>query len=153
MTDERDDSPNPLAQLVRRADAASTAFIRGDMARWYALVSPIADDFTLMQPFGGDTSRGFDGTPARLERFARLFTGGEASLEVQETYASDDLVVLVMIERQRGEVGGLPVQDWSLRVTQVYRRHGDVWQLVHRHADPLVRDMSLEQTAALARGN
>jgi ketosteroid isomerase-like protein len=57
-----------------------------------------------------------------------------------------------MIERQRGEVGGLPAQDWSLRVTQVYRRHGDVWQLVHRHADPLVRALGLERTAALARG-
>jgi hypothetical protein len=93
MADERDDSPNPrVAQLVRRADAASEAFIRGDMTRWYELVRPIADDFTLMQPFGGDTSRGFDGAPARLERMARLFTGGEATLEVEQSYASDDLV-------------------------------------------------------------
>jgi ketosteroid isomerase-like protein len=148
-----DASSPPVAQLVRRADAACTAFIRGDMTRWYALVSPIADDFTLMQPFGGETSRGFAGTPARLEQLARVFTGGDATLEVEEAYASDDLVVLVMIERQRGEVGGLPSQDWSLRVTQVYRRAGDVWQLVHRHADPLVRDIGLPRTAALARGS
>ena len=47
-------------------------------------------------------------------------------------------------------LGGM--QDWSLRVTQVYRRQGTEWQLVHRHADPLVRRMSVEQTAALARG-
>jgi hypothetical protein len=43
------------------------------------------------------------------------------------------MVVLVTIERVRGEVGGLEEQDWTLRVTQVYRREGGEWQLVHRH--------------------
>jgi len=68
------------------------------------------------------------------------------------TYATDALAVLVTIERVRAEVGGLPEQDWSLRVTQVFRREGDEWRLVHRHADPLVHGISLEQAAALARG-
>ena len=57
-----------------------------------------------------------------------------------------------MIEREHGEVGGLPDQDWSLRVTLVYRRQGAEWWLVHRHADPLVRDVGLKTAAALARG-
>ncbi|MGI8585517.1 MAG: DUF4440 domain-containing protein, partial [Thermoleophilaceae bacterium] len=61
-------------------------------------------------------------------------------------------VVLVVIERQHGQVGGLPDQDWSLRVTQVYRRYGSDWHVVHRHADPLVHAIDLEQAAALARG-
>jgi ketosteroid isomerase-like protein len=73
-------------------------------------------------------------------------------VELAESYASGDLVVLVLIERQHGEVGGLSDQDWSLRVTQIYRREGSKWLLVHRHADPLVHDISLEQAAALARG-
>jgi hypothetical protein len=37
-------------------------------------------------------------------------------------------------------------------VTLVYRREGTAWRLVHRHADPLVHGMSLEQAAAIARG-
>ena len=45
-----------------------------------------------------------------------------------------------------------PDQDWPLRVTQVYRREGSDWLVVHRHADPLVHDIGLEQAAALARG-
>ena len=69
-----------------------------------------------------------------------------------ESYTSGDLVVLVVIERQHGRVGGLPDQDLSLRVTWVFRREGWEWRQVHRHADPLVHGISFEQLAALARG-
>ena len=61
------------------------------------------------------------------------------------------MVVLATIERAYVEVGGLPAQEWSLRVTQVYLREGSGWRLAHRHADPLVNGITLEQAAALAR--
>ena len=64
-----------------------------------------------------------------------------------------DMAVLVAIERQHGEVGGMPDQDWSLRVTLVFQYEGTEWQLVHRHADPLVHTISMEHMAALARGH
>jgi ketosteroid isomerase-like protein len=140
-----------LVDLVRKTEAQASAFMRGDTDKWSGLVR-IAGDFTLMQPFGGEASRGFDMSPERLARLASYFRNGDAKLELVQTYASDDLVVLAMIERQHGEVGGLPNQDWSLRVTQVYRRQGGQWWLVHRHADPLVRHVGLETAAALARG-
>ena len=57
-----------------------------------------------------------------------------------------------MIERQHGQVGGLPDQDLSVRVTHVYRREGSDWLLVHRHADPLVHTVDLQQIAAIVRG-
>jgi ketosteroid isomerase-like protein len=104
-----------------------------------------------MNPFGGEPTR-YDDRSESLLKVADYFKAGEARLEVAETYASGDLVVLVMIERQHGEVGGLPNQEWPLRVTQVYRREENQWLLVHRHADPLSHPISLEQAAALARG-
>jgi ketosteroid isomerase-like protein len=61
------------------------------------------------------------------------------------------MVVLAIIERAHVEVGGLPPQDWSLRVTLVYRREGAEWRLAHRHADPLAKGITLQQAAALAR--
>jgi ketosteroid isomerase-like protein len=81
-----------------------------------------------------------------------FFKGGESRLENVEVDAWDDTVVVALIERQHGEVGGLPNQDWSLRVTQVFRRVDAGWQLVHRHADPLVHPLPPELAAALARG-
>ena len=145
-------SRDVLAQLASRAADANAAFMRGDMETWYRLASPIADDFTLMQPFGGAPSRGFDGGSAHLAELARYFRNGQTSSELVRGYVCDDMAVLVIVEHQHGEVGGLPDQSWSLRVTQVYRRRGDQWEYVHRHADPLVRHIGLESAAALARG-
>jgi ketosteroid isomerase-like protein len=141
-----------VAELIQRIAEAASALIRGDVRRYFALVAP-ADDFTLMSPFGGDPSRGFDASPEYLEAMERFFTGpGESELEVVQTYASGDLVVLAAIERQHGEIGGLPEQDWPLRVTLVFRRDGAGWRLVHRHADALVHPISFAQLSALARG-
>jgi ketosteroid isomerase-like protein len=55
---------------------------------------------------------------------AQFFKSRTFDQEVVATYATGDLVVLVTIERVRAAVGGLPEQDWSLRVTQVFRREG-----------------------------
>jgi ketosteroid isomerase-like protein len=138
-----------VAALIARVAEKNAAFMRGDMHRWSELV-PIAPDFTLMQPFGGPASHGFDARPERLAEMSRYFRNGTSELELVRTYASEELIVLATIERQRGEVGGLPAQNWSLRVTEVWRKSGSDWQLAHRHADPLVERRSLEQTAALA---
>ncbi|HEX6705599.1 MAG TPA: DUF4440 domain-containing protein [Albitalea sp.] len=140
-----------IAEVVTLAAEKNAAFMRGDMERWSRLVR-IAPDFTLMQPFGGPASHGFDASPQRLAEMSRYFRNGKTKLEVAQTYASGELVVLVMIERQTGQVGGLPEQDWSLRVTEVYRKVASEWEFVHRHADALVHRISLGQLSALARG-
>jgi ketosteroid isomerase-like protein len=138
-----------LADLVRRTEEATSAIIRGDMRRYLEL-TPHAPGFTLMNPFGGLPTR-YDNRAESLETAAGYFAGGEAKLELVQAHASGDIVVLVMIERQHGKVGGLPDQNWSLRVTQVYRRDNAKWRLVHRHADPLVTNIGLEAAATIAR--
>jgi len=140
-----------VAEVITLADEKNAAFMRGDMERWSRLVR-IAPDFTLMQPFGGPATHGFDTSPQRLSEMSRYFRNGKTKLEVAQTYSSGELVVLVMIERQTGEVGGLPEQDWSLRVTEVHRKVGSGWEFVHRHADAVVHRISIEQLSALARG-
>lgn len=140
-----------LAELIRRAAEAASALIHGDIRTYLTLIKH-AEGYTLMDPFGGEPTRGFDASSERLEAMQRFFQAGEAELELVGSYMSGDLVVLVVIERQHGQIGGLPDQDWSLRVTWVFRREGSEWRVVHRHADPLVHGISLDQLAALAHG-
>lgn len=141
-----------LTDLVRQTAESAAALISGDIRRYFTLTKH-ADDFTLLAPFGGEPRRGSDTSEEALEAMAQFFHGGEASLELVQAYTSGDLAVLVLIERLHGEVGGMPDQDLSLRVTLVYRREGQEWRLVHRHADPLVHGIGLERLVALARGD
>jgi hypothetical protein len=100
-----------------------------------------------------DAREGVGGyTPERMERMGRFFRNGTFSQELVQAYGSSEMVVLAIIERSNVEVGSLPVQDWALRVTLVYRREGTEWRLAHRHADPIVESLSLQQAAAIARG-
>ena len=142
-----------LGELVERVREATEALMQGDVRRYFALVNQ-APDYTLMPPHGGPTRHGPDSSPGSVEALEDFFAGGgEADLELEQSYASGDLVVLVGVERQHGTIGGLPAQDWSLRVTLVFRREGSDWRLVHRHADALVRTISMEQLSLLARGS
>jgi ketosteroid isomerase-like protein len=137
--------------LVRQSTEANAALMRGDIKQYLSLVA-FTDDFTLMSPFGGALRRGSSVTPEKLEAMGRFFRNGTLGVEVVETYGSADMIVLVLIEHAHVEVGGLPAQAWSLRVTLVYRREGAEWRLAHRHADPLAAGISLQQSAALASG-
>jgi|SRR5688500_4830113 len=140
-----------IAALIRRSEESNAALMRGDMKTYLALIT-LTPDFTLMSPFGGKPTRGAEITAERMEAMGRFFKNGTLELEVVQAYGSADLVVLAVIERAHVEVGGLAAQDWPLRVTLVYRREAGQWRLAHRHADPLVKGITLEQAAAIARG-
>ncbi|SCB56206.1 Ketosteroid isomerase homolog [Rhizobium aethiopicum] len=136
------------AELVCRTAEANAALMRGDIEAYRAL-NPHAADFTLMSPFGGRPTREAELSEELWQSVGRFFANGSFEQEVVQAYGSADIVVLAVIERCRVEVGGLPMQDWSLRVTLVYRREDGEWRLAHRHADPLANGISLEQAAAL----
>jgi len=141
-----------LAGLAARTAEAAACFMRGDMRRYFTLIQHTGD-YTLMPPYGGEPRRGVDTSDPALDAMAAWFTGGEAELEIIQAHASGDLAVLVAVERQHGLVGGLPDQDWSLRVTLVFRREGGTWKLMHRHADALTHPIGHDTLAALARGD
>ena len=140
-----------LAELVGRTAEAAAAYMRGDMDTYLGLIHH-APGFTLLRPTGGPPDR-FEDRAEGVRASAGFFADGDARLEHVEAHVWGDTVVLAMIERQHGRVGGMPDQDCSLRVTQVYRRDDSGWRLVHRHADPLVDVIALERVAAIARGD
>lgn len=140
-----------IAELVQRSREAAAAYIRGDGRRYLELVQA-SDDYTLMAPLGGQTMHRADRTDEAVQAASAYFRGGEADLEIAQTYTSGQMVVLVGVERQHGQYDGLADQDLSLRVTLVYRREGSQWWLMHRHADPLVHGIGMEQLSVLLRG-
>jgi ketosteroid isomerase-like protein len=149
--DESSVADPSVAELMQLSLESNTALMCGDINTYRDLLA-YTDDFTLMSPFGGTPTRGIDMTSDRWERMGRFFKNGTFKQELVQGYASADIVVLALIERAHVEVGGLPAQDWALRVTLVYRREKSEWRLAHRHADPLVADVSWKQAASLARG-
>jgi len=138
-------------ELLALSEVSNAALLRGDVDRYFELIG-LTEDFTLMSPFGGTPSRGGADSPAQRESLRRFFEGGTLSVDPVASYAGSDLAVLALIERAHVAVGGLPAQDWTLRVTLVYRREHDRWRLAHRHADPLGLGITVPQAAALARG-
>lgn len=140
-----------VTTLIKITEDSNVFLMRGEIEKYRALV-PYSSDFTLMSPFGGTPTHGVQYTPEQWERMGRFFRNGTFKQEIVQTYGSADMVVLATIERPHVEIGGLPAQEWALRVTLVYRRAGSDWHLVHRHADPLANGISHQQAAALARG-
>lgn len=142
-------SDEDMKAFLSEAEEAADAYVRGDGKRFLELVHH-ADQFTLLPPYGGPPGR-HENRDGAVRENADFIRDGEARLEHVETHVWDDTVVVAMIERQHGRVEGRPDQDISLRVTHVYRREGNAWYLVHRHADPLVDGMSLDDSLALMR--
>lgn len=138
-----------VSQLLRNSELGNAALLRGDVETYHKFIK-LADDFTLMSPFGGTPSQG-KYTDEQWREIGGFFRNGTLQQELVQAYSSSAMVALAIIEHCRGEVGGLPMQDWSLRVTLVYRREANVWLLVHRHADPLANGITVEQSATLAR--
>ncbi len=103
------DDNGDVAKLIQQTEEAANAWMRGDMDRYLELVHH-ARGFTLFAPNGGPPVQYAD----RRSEFAGWqspFADGEAALEITGTHVFDDVVVLVMIERQHGRVADLPDQD------------------------------------------
>jgi hypothetical protein len=107
--------------------------------------------FSLLNPFGGYAGGDPEGAPAVREEALALFeSGSDSSVELLQSFVSDDMICLVVIERAMVRLKGRDhLQPWVLRVTQVYRRDGDEWRSVHRHADPLIERQSLDDVLEL----
>ena len=138
--------------LVRRAEQGHIALMQGDIDHYRASL-PLDEGFTLMSPMGSYSSRGNGYTNDEWAAIGRFFRNGRDSrFELIQAYRASGLVVLAGLEHTHVEVGSVAAQSWVLRVTLVFRQHGDRWLLAHRHADPLGSVIGVEQSAALARG-
>jgi len=141
-----------LDRLMRAVEGEAHAFLTGRFGTDTGFTQ--ADDMTIFGPFGGPAPNMPPSELMALQQAAsKQFEFGETTFETVNRIVSDDLVVLVMIERNRARLAGATeFQPWVLRTTQAFRldEHGHWWRL-HRHADPLIRFRPGDETFALAR--
>src|SRR5439155_11523243 len=126
-----------LEQTLEQYHLAADEFAKGNPAPVKALWSH-RDDVTLANPFGPSV-RGWKQVSQALEYASSRFRDGEVtSFEGVARYETTDLASIHELERWQAKVGGREeVAAFDLRVTSTFRREGDTWKLVHRHADPV----------------
>jgi ketosteroid isomerase-like protein len=100
---------------------------------------PLADiwshneDVTTMHPIGG-REVGWDQVRGSWEQVAKLAASGQVKLVDQMIRVSGDLACELGVEQGKITIAG---QEASIdhRVTNIYRREGGTWKIVHHHTD------------------
>lgn len=90
-------------------------------------------DATALHPIGGRND-GWDEVRSAFEGVASLASGGRVQLSQQVIHAGTDLAYEVGVEEGEIVLAGerMPIEH---RVTNVYRREGGEWKVVHHHTD------------------
>ena len=91
-------------------------------------------DVTTMHPLGG-RELGWDAVRATWEQVAQAPSDGQVSLDdLVVVPLTDDVAYTLGTERGQGKLGDETVRiDW--RATNIYRREGGEWKMVHHHTD------------------
>jgi ketosteroid isomerase-like protein len=124
-----------LAHTLQRHALATTGVRNGDATALIEMLST-RDPVTLF-PASQPAQRGWAEVSQAFQRVASLYADSTpVTFDLLAAGVSGDLAYVVGYERGSASVGGGPVEPLDLRVTQVYRREGGEWKLVHRHGDP-----------------
>lgn len=134
-------------RFMQQREAAARAYVQGDaepLGQLVAQVSPAS----FFSP-RGDHVEGAAAVWSRYEEDAAAFeSGSDNRFEILDMGASDGIAYWVGFQRASAQLRGKtePV-TFNLRITEIFRREGDSWKLVHRHADPLVAAADAKQPA------
>lgn len=124
------------AFLAERA-ASTAAFFNGDPEPWKAMASH-TPEITMFGGFGG-YELGWEAVSDRYTWAAAANADGAVAVELIASHVAGELAYTVAIERGHVRAAGASeTAPKALRVTEVFRKEGGAWRLIHRHADPLV---------------
>jgi ketosteroid isomerase-like protein len=90
-------------------------------------------EVTTMDPIG-EREVGWEQVQAVWEQVATAFTGGQVRVRDQLFQVAGDLAYEIGIEEGEATLAGerVPIKQ---RVTNIYRREGSEWKIVHHHTD------------------
>jgi ketosteroid isomerase-like protein len=136
MNTDQDD----FEQFMKQRSEAALSYINGDATPLGEIVARDCPA-TFFRP-SGDVYQDAEVVWSHYERDAMSFErGSEGQLEILHMAASNGLAYWVGFQRATAHLRGKrePV-SFNLRVTELFRREGESWKLIHRHADPLLSD-------------
>ncbi|EYD76996.1 polynucleotide phosphorylase/polyadenylase [Rubellimicrobium mesophilum DSM 19309] len=120
--------------FLQRREAAARAYTTGDPAPLLAMTAA-EGQVTFLDP-GGNALQGAQ--PVRIsfaEGSAMFGPSTTTRFEVLDSGASGDLAWWTGFQLAEAELKGQPGHvPMRLRITEVFRRSGGAWLLVHRHA-------------------
>lgn len=123
---------NEVREASAQFYAALNSMVNGD-------AGPLADiwsqskDVTTMHPIGG-REVGWDEVKGSWEQVAAIATDGQVEMTDQLIRVSDGMAYEEGIERGHAMMAGERVSI-EQRATNIYRREGGSWKIVHHHAD------------------
>lgn len=121
-------------EAYRRALAA---FVQGDPKPVTESFSR-RDDVTLANPILPPQIGPAAVEKAVVAAAAQITDGSVLGYDEISRYCTPDLGYVVQIERTQARFGGSEdMAPAALRVTMIFRREGDAWKVVHRHADSI----------------
>ncbi len=134
---------NFLATVLPLQQEADTALHAGDAKPRKDLWSHIAP----VTVFGAArTASGWTEVDQLFDWLASKFSNCQSyNCEVIAAGVSGDLGYVLGRERTTASVAGGPPTPYELRVTLIFRREGEEWKEVHRHADPWPENEGAQQ--------
>jgi ketosteroid isomerase-like protein len=134
---EANTAPSDFDGAIEAFRAALAQYVKGDPRRVLELFSQ-RDDVTLANPLGPPHRGPAEVDEAGAAAAAHLRDGSIRGFEEVSRYSTADLGYVVQIERAQARLAGADdMSPIALRVTLIFRREGDTWRVVHRHADPI----------------
>jgi ketosteroid isomerase-like protein len=138
--DQRD-----FEQFMKQRSEIALAYINGDAVPLGEIVAHHSPA-TFFKPSGG-YRQGAEAVWSQYERDATNFeSDGEGQIEILHMAASDGLAYWVGFQQASAHLRGRSgTVSFNLRVTELFRREGNSWKLIHRHADPLLFEPEAKQ--------
>ncbi len=138
--------PHNFEQFMKQREDAASAYVRGD-AHPLNRITTHDSPASYFAPEGDHVSGAKEVLSRYMNDAKALAPGGENSFETLQMEASEGMAYWVGIQRAvifvQGSKSPVPV---DLRVTEVFRREGHEWKLVHRHAETLLDLTSVSES-------